>query len=59
VAKMSRTLLDIMKTSVVVDFTTTSGLQLNPMGATPTTDWIVAEYDRMVIVAKKTVIKMD
>jgi tripartite-type tricarboxylate transporter receptor subunit TctC len=59
VAKMQRTLLDIMKTPIVTEFTTTSGLQLNPMGAKPTTDWIVAEYDRMVIVAKKTGIKME
>ena len=59
VAKMSRALLDIMKTPLVVDFTTTSGLQLNPMNAKQTTEFIVSEYDRMVIVAKRTGIKMD
>ena len=59
VAKMSRALLEIMKTPLVVDFTTTSGLQLNPMAAKPTTEFIVGEYDRMVIVARKTGIKME
>lgn len=59
VAKTQRTLLDIMKTPIVTEFTTTSGLQLNPIGAKPTTDWIVAEYDRAVIVARKTGIKME
>ncbi len=59
VAKMQRALLDIMKTPLVTDFTTTSGLQLNPLGSKQTTEWIVAEYDRMVVVAKKTGIKMD
>jgi len=59
VAKMSRALQDIMKTPLVVDFTTTSGLQLNPMAAKATTEFIGGEYDRMVIVAKRTGIKMD
>lgn len=48
-----------MKTPIVTEITTASGLQLNPTGAKPITDWIVAEYDRMVIVAKKTAIKME
>jgi tripartite-type tricarboxylate transporter receptor subunit TctC len=59
VARMSRALLEIMKTPPLVDFTTTSGLQLNPMAAKPTTEFIVSEYDRMVIVARKTGIKME
>ncbi len=58
VAKMSRALLEIMKSQAVVDFTTTSGLQLNPLGAKATTEFIGSEYDRMVIVAKRTGIKM-
>ena len=59
VARMSRALLDIMKTPLVGDFTTTSGLELNPMPAKATTDFIGSEYARMVIVAKRTGIKMD